>query len=76
MIVPLIKLKSQSNRKDWVLVMYFHYHGTMMHLSIVYRISNFYYTNCPFNACMLATSAGSLVSLSLDPNNVILANFF
>ena len=39
-------------------------------------ISNFYFASCPFNSCMLATSAKSLNSLPLDLNNVITANSF
>ena len=65
MIVLLINLTSQLKRKDQVLV---------MHQPIVHRTSNFYYASCPFSACMLTTSAGSLDSLPLDTNNVILDN--
>ena len=53
-----------------------HHQGPMMHQFILCRTSNFYFTSYLFNACMLATSARSLNSLYLDPNNVILANSF
>ena len=36
----------------------------------VRRTSSIYFTSCPFDACKLATSVGSLNSLSLAPNDV------
>ena len=68
-IVPSIYLTSQSNRKDQVLVVYFHHGGTMTCQSIVCRTSKFYYANCPFNTYMLVTSARSFNSLPLVPGH-------
>ena len=75
-VLSLNLLTSQSIRKIVFSIKYFHHHGTVMchyHCTL-----DLYHLLCqlPFNMCMLATSTGSLNSLSLDPNSFIVAKSF
>ena len=70
MIVPSINpsalintTHNTINQKDWgygCVLSPLLYHGIY---TFVHRTPNFHFAGCPFNACTLATSAGSLNSL-------------